>query len=167
MKTTMLLVCVIGVLASTGTMASASQPFNLSLTPDIAIFDRSQMIEGLCLSVWGENPQTALALGVANGSTDDSAGLSWAFVLNYADNYKGVQWAPINYTKGRFLGWQHGFVNYTERQMMGFQSGVVNYAGNLKGLQLGFVNFADSAESGVQIGLANLAKFLSRIVLIS
>jgi hypothetical protein len=142
------------------TIASAAlaggKPLQVSITPDIAIYDRTERIEGLCLSIWGENPQSALALGIVNGSRERSAGLSWAFILNYADNYKGIHWAPINYTKGDFLGWQGGFVNYTDGQMKGLQSGVVNYAGRLTGLQLGLVNYAKTAETGVQFGLVNL-----------
>ena len=140
---------------ATGVMAGV-KPFQLSLTPDIAIHPRTERIEGLSLGVWGENPQTALALGVVNGSSGRSAGVSWALVLNYADDYQGVQWAPINYTKGDFLGWQSGFVNYTEGRMMGLQTGVVNYAGHLNGLQLGVVNYAETTEVGLQIGLANI-----------
>lgn len=136
--------------------AMASQPLQLSLTPDIALFDRKERIEGLCLSIWGENPQSALALGIVNGSTGQSAGLSWALLLNYADNYTGIQWAPVNYTKGDFLGWQGGFVNATEGQMKGLQSGAINYAGRLTGLQLGLLNYAETAANGVQIGLINL-----------
>ncbi|MFA7173892.1 MAG: hypothetical protein WC340_10855 [Kiritimatiellia bacterium] len=134
----------------------ASQPIQLSLTPEIALFDRTELIEGVALSIWGENPQTALALGFVNGSTGQSAGLSLSFVLNYADDYKGFQWAAVNYTKGDFLGWQAGFVNYTEGTMKGLQSGFVNYAGKLTGVQFGFVNYAESAETGVQIGVVNL-----------
>lgn len=145
------------VLISAAAMAG-TKPFNLSITPDFAVYDRSETIEGLTLSLWGENPQTSLALGVANGTTGNSAGLSWAFVLNYADNYKGIQWAPINYVKGDFLGWQGGFVNYTDGTMKGFQSGTVNYAGRLTGLQLGFVNYAEDADAGVQIGLVNIIR---------
>lgn len=144
-----------GITIATGALA-AGKPIQLSLTPDIAIYNRAQRIEGLCLSIWGENPQSALALGFVNGSTGQSAGLSWSLILNYADNYKGVQWALINYTKGDFLGWQGGFVNSTEGQMKGLQSGLVNYAGRLTGLQFGFVNYAQTAESGVQLGLINI-----------
>lgn len=159
MKT--LVAIMIGVTAANGVMAaggllSGSKPVNVSLTPDIALYDRSTTIEGLCLSVWGENPQTALALGIVNGSTGQSAGLSWAFILNYADSYKGLQIAPINYTKVDFLGWQAGAVNYTEGRMKGLQTGFVNYAGVLTGLQFGFVNYAADAETGVQLGLVNL-----------
>lgn len=153
MKKIVLFICLITVLVSVEAMAA--KPFNLSLTPDIAIYDRSQRIEGLCLSVWGENPQTAIALGIANGSTGDSAGFSWGWALNYADDYKGIQWAAINYNKDEFLGWQSGFVNYAGGRMMGFQSGIVNYSQRLKGLQLGFVNFTETADAGVQIGLVN------------
>jgi hypothetical protein len=136
--------------------ALASKPFQISLTPDFSLFGPNERIEGLSLSLWGENPQSAIALGVVNGSTGDSVGLSWALLLNYADNYKGVQWAPVNYTKGDFLGWQAGFVNYTGGTMQGLQSGVVNYAGKLTGLQLGFLNYAASAQTGLQLGLVNI-----------
>ncbi|MDT8390201.1 MAG: hypothetical protein RRC34_06805 [Lentisphaeria bacterium] len=144
-------------LVTTSVMAG-TRPFNLSLTPDIAVYDRSETIEGLTLSVWGENQQTSLALGIANGTTGNSAGFSLALVLNYADNYKGIQWAPINYTKGDFLGWQDGFVNYAGGGMKGLQMGVVNYAGTLTGLQLGFVNYAETGDAGVQIGLVNIIR---------
>ncbi len=134
----------------------ASEPIQLSLTPEIALYDRSEEIEGLALSIWGENPQTGLALGFVNVSTGQSAGLSLAFILNYADDYKGLQWAAVNYTTGDFLGWQAAFVNYTGGTMKGLQTGWVNYAGKLTGVQFGFVNYAESAETGVQIGLVNL-----------
>ncbi len=144
-----------GIMVASGAMAGG-KPLQVSITPDIALYDRNEQIEGLVIGIWSENPQRALALGLVNGSTGRSAGLSWALVLNYADNYKGIQWAPINYTKGDFLGWQGGFVNYTDDRMKGLQSGVVNYAGRLTGLQLGTVNYAETAETGVQIGLVNL-----------
>jgi hypothetical protein len=148
-------VMLVAVMVASGAMAE-SKLLQLSLTPDIAIFNRSETIEGLTLSIWGENPQSALALGIVNGSTGQSAGLSLGLLLNYAENYKGVQWAPINYTKGDFLGWQSGFVNYTGGLMKGLQTGTVNYAGRLTGLQLGVVNYAATAEAGVQIGLVNI-----------
>lgn len=144
-----------GIMLTTGAMASG-KPLQVSITPNIAIHDRMERIEGLCLSIWGENPQTALALGIVNGSTGQSSGLSWAFILNYADDYTGIQWAPINFTKGNFLGWQGGFINYTAGQMKGLQTGTINFAGQLTGLQLGLVNFAETADTGLQIGLINL-----------
>jgi hypothetical protein len=144
-----------GLLIAGGAMAQ-SKPFNASITPDYSVYGRNVMIEGLTLSIWGENPQTSLALGFVNGTSGNSAGASLAFILNYADNYKGVQWAAINYAAGDFLGWQGGLVNYTEGFMKGLQSGVVNYAGKLTGLQFGFVNYAETATTGVQIGLVNL-----------
>ncbi len=136
--------------------AMASTPIQVSITPDAALFDRNEEVNGLALSLWGENPQKALALGIVNGSTGDSVGVSWGILLNYADSYRGVQWAPVNYNTGDFLGWQAGFVNYTEGSMRGLQSGWVNYAGHLTGLQFGVVNFADTADNGVQIGLINI-----------
>jgi hypothetical protein len=150
-----LLIILTGTLIVTGAMAQ-TKPFNLSLVPDVAVYDRNERIEGLTLSIWGENPQTSLALGIVNGTSGQSAGLSLALILNYADSYKGVQWAPINYTADDFLGWQLGLVNYTGGFMKGLQTGWVNGADHLTGLQFGFVNYAKTAESGVQIGLINI-----------
>ena len=132
-----LLASLAAVLFSTGVMAG-TKPFNLSLTPDIAVYDRSETIEGLTLSIWGQNEQTSLALGIANGSIGQSAGLSVG-ILNYAADYKGVQWGLVNYAKDDVTGWQGGFlfglvgsvVNATEGNMKGFQAGAVNYAGKI------------------------------------
>jgi len=149
-------------LVATGAVA-ASKPIQLSLTPDIALYGRSEQISGLTLNIWGENPQTGLALGLVNGSTGNSTGVSVG-ILNYADNYKGLQWGFVNYTKQDFSGWQGGpffgllvsAVNYTGGTMTGFQCGVVNYAGKLSGLQLGLVNYAVTVDAGVQIGAVNI-----------
>ncbi len=157
-KVLMILVGVIGM-----SSVMASEPLQLSLTPDIAMHDRSERIEGVAFNIWGENPQAGFALGLVNGSTGDSVGLSVGLV-NYADSYTGCQWSLVNYTTGDFTGWQGGFlfgvlvsaVNYTGGSMNGFQCGLVNYAGKLNGLQFGFVNVADTADSGVQIGVFNI-----------
>jgi hypothetical protein len=146
-----------------GGPAYGDKPFNLSLTPDIAVYDRNETIKGVTLSIWGENQQTSLALGFVNGSIGASAGLSVG-ILNYAETYKGLQWAFVNYTEGNFSGWQGGpffgllasALNYTGGEMTGLQIGLVNYAGNLTGLQLGIVNYAAEADAGVQIGLVNI-----------
>ena len=159
MKT--LLTVMAGVIGLSSVMAS--EPVQLSLTPDFAIYDRSERIEGVALSIWGENPQAGFALGLVNGSTGDSVGLSVGLV-NYADSYTGLQWSFVNYTKGDFTGWQGGpffgllvsAVNYTEGTMKGLQCGLVNCAGTLNGLQVGFVNYAQKVKSGVQIGIVNV-----------
>ncbi len=153
----MLLACLVTALVSTGAMA-ATDPFNLSLTPNVAVYPRTDTIEGVTLSVWGENQQTSLAIGIANGTTGDSAGLSWGWILNYADDYKGIQWAAINYTKDNFLGWQSGLVDYTKGTMMGLQSGVVNYAGKVAGLEFGIVNYTEDVDVGCQIGIVNIIR---------
>lgn len=143
-----------GVMVINGVMAE--NPFlQLSLTPDVALYGRAERIEGLALSIWGENPQSALAIGFVNGSTGDSVGLSIG-LLNYAENYTGVQWAFINYAGGDFLGWQTAFVNYTDGSLRGLQTGWVNYADTLNGVQIGFVNYAASVKAGVQIGVLNI-----------
>lgn len=137
--------------------------FQASFTPEYAMYPRSQRIQGMTLSFWGENPQTALAIGLVNGSTGESSGLSIG-VLNYAESYAGAQWSFANFTEGNCSGWQGGPVlglvvsvmNYTGGHMKGLQTGVINMSGKLSGLQLGLINYTQSAESGVQVGLVNL-----------
>jgi hypothetical protein len=156
MKKIIFIICV-GIIMAVASQAMAeSKPIQLSLVPNIAIFDRNTKIEGLTLNIWGENPQKALALGIVNGSTGSSAGFSLGFLLNYADTYKGVQWAPVNYTEASFLGWQAGFINYTGGSVKGLQTGAVNFADRLTGVQFGLVNYAANATTGVQIGFINL-----------
>jgi len=116
--------------------------FQASLVPEVAIHSPDTRIEGFTLNLWGENPQSAFAFGIVNGSTGDSKGFSWG-IVNYADNYSGVEWGWVNYAKGNFTGWQYGLGNFTNR---------------LTGLQLGLINYAVTAESGVQIGLVNIIK---------
>ena len=153
----------LGVALVTTVIMAESEPIQLSLTPEIALYDRATMINGLALSVWGENQQNGLALGIINGSFGQSAGLSVG-VINYAENYKGVQGGLINFTEKNCGGWQGGplfglllsVVNYTGGTMEGFQCGLVNYAGTLTGLQFGVVNYAEIADSGVQIGVLNI-----------
>lgn len=125
---------------------SESKPIQLSLTPEIAIHSRETLIEGLCLNIWGENEQKAIALGLVNGSFGDSVGVSLGG-LNYAENYTGVHVGLINYTSGQFSGAQAGW-------FIGFSA--INYAGSLTGIQLGLVNYAETAENGIQIGVINI-----------
>jgi len=123
-----------------------SAPLQFSLTPEIASQPRYKLIEGLCLNIWGENEQRAVALGFINGSVGDSVGASLG-LLNYAENYTGLHLGFINYASGQFGGVQCGW-------LMGF--GGINYAGQLTGLQLGLVNYAETAENGIQIGIINI-----------
>lgn len=144
-------------------ITSETRPFNLSLTPDVSIYGRNMTIEGMTLSVWGENQQKSFALGLVNGSAGRSTGFSLG-ILNYAENYNGLQLGLVNYTQQNSFGWQGGLllgflvsaVNYTGGTMKGLYTGVVNYAGNLKGVELGIVNYADDADAGFQIGLINI-----------
>jgi len=152
-----LIVSLAAVLASISVMAE-TKPFNLSITPDVAIYSRSVTIEGVTLSIWGENPQKSLALGIVNGSVGNSAGLDWAFILNYADNYDGVKWGLVNFTKGNGLGWDAGFVNYTEGLATGLLTGVVNYTERLNGVEFGFINYVDKTDAGFQIGIINIIR---------
>jgi len=117
-----------------------SKPFQLSLVPDVAIHSKDTHIKGVTLNIWGQNPQSAFALGFVNGSTGDSKGFSWGLV-NYAESYTGVELGLVNYATGNFTGVQSGFFNYAVK---------------LKGLQLGTINYAKTAESCIQIGLINI-----------
>lgn len=131
--------------------------FQASLTPDIAIHAKTTQINGLALSIWGENPQHALALGFVNGSTGDSEGFTWSFIANYADSYTGVAWGLVNISRKNFVGWQDGVVNYSEGYFMGLQSGWINVAQEFHGLQFGLVNYAENLR-GVQLGFVNVAR---------
>lgn len=142
--------------AGTAGLQADESVFQASLTPDIAIHSRATQINGLALSIWGENPQHALALGLVNGSTGDSQGLSWG-VVNYADSYTGVAWGLVNVSRQKFVGWQDGAVNYSEGVFIGFQSGWINVSQEFHGLQLGLVNYAEDLR-GVQIGFLNIAR---------
>jgi len=121
--------------------ASAETWFNASLTPDIAVQSRDTQINGLTLSIYGENPQTSLALGFVNGSTGESA---------------GAQFGLFNWGKGDFTGLQASFVNFCDGKLVGVQSGFFNKCGTGVGVQLGTVNWAKSGEGLVQIGFANI-----------
>jgi len=152
------------------TAIADSKPIQLSLIPDIALHGRNEIIEGLTLSVWGENQQSAMSFGIMNGSTGQSSGMSLGFV-NYADCYKGMHFALGNYTSNNFFGlqlgavnyagylrgMQFGFINYADSaQTSVFQLGFLNYFGNMRGLQLGFINYAETTKSfGFQLGLVN------------
>lgn len=123
-----------------------SKPFQLSLTPEISLQERDTLIEGLCLNIWGENEQRAIAFGLVNGSYGSSVGLSLGG-LNYAEDYKGFQMGLVNYASGQLSGVQSGWI-------FGFSG--INYAYSLTGLQLGLVNYAETAENGIQVGLINI-----------
>ena len=136
-----ILLVLAGCLLASGAFAQPSA-FQMSLIPEIALHSPATRIKGVTLSLWGENPQTAIALGVVNGSSGNSSGVSLGFLANYAENYEGAH-----------LAW---VANYTAQQFTGLQMAAFNYAQRLQGLQLGFVNFADVAERGLQIGFVNI-----------
>ena len=139
------------------------EAFQASFTPKHAIHDRETRIEGVTLSVWGENPQSALSIGFVNGSTGTSKGFSLGLV-NYSERYAGAQWSFANFCHSDFSGWQGGplfgvlisAVNYCGGSMSGLQTGAVNLTGKMSGVQIGIVNYAQEVESGLQVGLVNL-----------
>lgn len=141
----------------------AAKPAQLSVTPGLALHNRTVVIEGVSLNLWGQNPQTGLALGFVNGSSGRSGGLSVGF-LNYGEAYTGCQWGLVNTVAHDYVGWQGGFllglvgsvVNDVGGTLTGFQCGVVNYTGKLNGLQLGIFNYARTVHAGVQVGVVNI-----------
>jgi len=155
-------VCLSAVLAAGGGWAQ-SESFQASLTPDHALHNRNTRIEGLTLSVWGENPQTALAIGFVNGAVGESVGLSLG-LMNYSASYSGAQWSVANFAQGDLRGWQGGPVfgllgsvlNYTEGTMSGLQTGFINLTGGMAGVQIGLINYAQRCDTGLQIGFVNL-----------
>lgn len=135
----------------------AAEPFfQASLTPDAAIYSKTTQIDGICLSIWGENPQHAFALGFVNGSTGDSIGFTLGLV-NYAESYTGFSYGLANISSRYFSGVQMGYVNVSSGTFVGVQDGWVNVAEDFTGLQYGLINYAKNLR-GVQIGLVNIAR---------
>ena len=118
-----LILCVIACVI-TSTAFAGTKAFQASIAPGIALHDRHQKIEGLTLSIWGENPQASLALGIINGTSDNSAGFSLGFI-NYGDTYKGVQLGFLNVDK-KLQGAQLGVINIAKDTKTGFQFGLLN-----------------------------------------
>jgi hypothetical protein len=141
--------------AGTIAVRADDSAFQASLTPSVAIHSASTQINGLSLSVWGQNPQKGVALGFINGSTDESKGFSWG-LYNYDESYTGVQWAIANYSEKSFIGWQYSFVNYDQGYFKGLEWGFANIAEETHGVQLGAFNYAEELH-GIQIGLINIA----------
>lgn len=126
---------------ATGAMAE-TKGFQMSLIPDIAIQPTTTHIKGVTLNIWGENPQNAIALGIVNGSTGNSSGISLSLLANYSETYEGAQ-----------LAW---IANYSSKKFTGLQWAAFNYAEKLHGLQLGLINFAETSDKGVQVGFINI-----------
>lgn len=139
-------------------LASAERPFQLSLTPDIAIVARGESVRGVALNVWGENQVVGLNLGFVNGLTGESGGLSWAYLGTYAESYRGVILGGIFVrSTGEIVGWQAGVVNFSTGSLVGLQSGFLNIGNNVRGVQLGAINYTEDL-CGVQIGLINIVR---------
>jgi len=134
----------------------AGTPIQLSLTPQIALYPEDTEVHGLSLNIWGANPQSSLHLGLVNGSSGNSSGLSYGLV-NYAESFTGVQFGWVNVSTGNFVGLQDGWVNISQGAFKGLQYGVVNVSKDVTGLQLGVFNYAEKL-SGIQIGVVNVAR---------
>jgi hypothetical protein len=156
-----LLIITAALVASAAGLQAEEHGFQASLTPDIAVHPKTDQINGLSLSIWGENPQSGVALGLVNGSTGESEGFTWSF-FNYADSYTGVAWGLVNYSQTSFVGWQGGvffcpcLVNVSAGTFTGFQEGIVNVAQEFHGFQLALVNYTENLH-GVQVGVVNIA----------
>ena len=136
--------------------AHAQVPFQASLTPEVAIYNKDATIGGLALNVWGENEVRGLDLGFVNVQKGDSAGLTWSLLGGTVENYKGVILGGF-YTRstGEVLGWQSALVNFSDGELKGLQSGLVNFAQDVTGVQFGLFNCSQRLN-GVQVGLVNV-----------
>lgn len=135
--------------------AQADTVLQLSLVPDVALFPRTTQVNGISFGIWNENPQSSLELGLVNGNTGASRGLSLGLV-NYSENYSGVQWGAVNFCARTFIGVQDGDVNVSLGSFTGLQYGYVNVAKKFCGLQLGAINYSENLR-GVQLGFINVA----------
>ncbi len=109
----------------TSSVFAAQKAFQASLTPDVAILDKTERIEGLTLSIWGCNPQTSIALGLINGTSGDSKGVSIGFA-NYGQMYRGIQLGFAN-ADDELKGLQLGVINSTKKTSSGIQLGLLNF----------------------------------------
>ena len=135
------LILLCALMASVVAVKAEESFFQASLTPEIAFKAKTERINGICLSIWGENPQSAFALGFVNGSSGDSKGLSLG-IVNYSETYTGLAVGFVNYSKVDFTGLQAGVLLNVAKGYHGLQLGFFNYAENLHGVQLGLVNVA-------------------------
>ena len=117
-------VCVIA-FAITSSVFAAETAFQASLTPDAAIYPKTEKIEGFTLSIWGNNPQTAIALGIVNGTSGDSKGVSIGFA-NYGQTYTGIQLGFAN-ADDDLKGIQIGVICSTKKTSSGIQIGLLNF----------------------------------------
>lgn len=137
-------------------VACAERPFQLSLTPDIAIVPKGETVRGLALNVWGENQVNGVNLGLVNGMVGDSSGFSWSYLGSYVESYRGVIWGGFfTRSTGDVVGWQSAAVNISSGTLVGLQSGLVNVGTDVTGVQLGLVNYTRDMR-GVQIGAVNI-----------
>ena len=124
MKAKFILASLVIITASLSTIAGSDVAFQASFTPDVAIYERTQTVKGITLSVWGENEQSSAAFGFVNGCTGDSLGASFGLV-NYADAYQGAQFSFFN-NNDSIYGAQLGFLNYAKTVKTGIQFGLIN-----------------------------------------
>jgi hypothetical protein len=148
---------IVSVLVAGAVVARAddSSIFQAALTPDIAIHDKTTRINGLSLSIWGENPQSGVAIGFVNGSTGESKGFSWG-IVNYDESYSGLQLGFLNTSSKSFVGWQNGFINWDQGSFRGLEDGMINISEDTRGVQLGAFNYAENLK-GIQLGFINIA----------
>jgi hypothetical protein len=118
-------VCILMIAGVFSTYLMADDPFfQASLTPEFAIHTKSQMIKGISVSVWGENPQSSCAFGFINGTKNDSMGAMFGLV-NYSEKYSGAQFSILN-TSEQMKGAQCGLINRSKTADPVFQFGFIN-----------------------------------------
>ncbi len=153
MKTTLIIIAFVA--GAVAVRAGDDSAFQASLTPSVALHPSSTQINGLSLSIWGENPQRGVALGFVNGSTGDSKGFTWG-LYNYDESYTGVQLGIVNYSSTSFIGLQYSLVNFDQGYFKGLEWGLGNVSQETHGVQFGTFNYAEQL-SGIQVGLINIA----------
>ncbi|MCB2231537.1 hypothetical protein KQH82_12535 [bacterium] len=143
----LLIVCTCGLtlFAGPANAQENTKPLQLSLLAPVQLFDESNAIAGIRLSLlYGRNVSVS--------------GLDWGLINHTTEGRSmGVQFGLVGLADGDFVGWQDNFVNVIKGDFEGFQWGAVNYANNGSGLQLGLVNYARTMK-GLQIGLVNIIK---------
>ena len=158
---TRLVALLVVLLAPRGAAAQEEHPIQLSLLSPVQIYDETDAISGLRLSLlYGKNTNvTGLDFSfVANHVTGDFKGVQLGIVGVIDGNSTGWQWNAVNFSRGDFNGLQLGLYNRTTTGR-GVQFGTVNHTtgASYRGLQVSIVNYAQRID-GVQIGLLNIIK---------
>jgi hypothetical protein len=130
-------------------------PLQLSVFPELQLFDQDVHITGLKLNfIYGYNVAVSgFDFGLFSGCSDFE-GIQ-ANVVNYAEsNATGVRISPINLSQNS-EGIELGLINHASVGTQNLSLGLINVTKEAQGLQIGVINYTEQMY-GIQIGVINI-----------